>query len=103
MSKWRAVTIDEHRDGETHEIARGNMDGSWWVDWDRVGWFLEARADSLDDRPGVMMLKLLMAARGSYREVTFERAEEIAAEYGALIGEPEPEKASAMAAKGGFW
>jgi hypothetical protein len=103
MSKWRAVTIDEHRDGETHEIARGNMDGSWWVDWDRVGRFLEARADSLDDRPGVMMLKLLMAGRGLYPEVTFERSEQIAAEYGALVGKPEPAVVPEMVAKGGFW
>ena len=103
MSKWRAVTIDEHRDGEPLEIARGNMDGSWWVDWDRVGRFLETRAASLDDRPGVMMLKLLVAARGSFCEVTFERAEEIAAEYGGFIGKPEPAVVPEMAAKGGFW
>ena len=62
------------------------MDGSLWCDWDRIGKFA---ALPLSTRPeGVcwtLMARLLVAARGNIPEVTRERAEEIALEYGAKL------------------
>lgn len=63
-------------------VAIGNMDGTWWVDWDsvepiaRLSFPDDARAQS-----AVLFARLLSAARGHVVEVSCERADEIAREY----------------------
>ena len=71
--RWEIV---ESKNGTKHELARANTDGSWWVDWERVPQFISEHADEPELFSMVAVLKLLVAARGSYPE---------------------------MAAKGGFW
>ena len=77
------------------QAAIGNMDGSWWIDWDRLAAMrthsINAQSAAFDAMAQyhVMLIDLLMMARGrGLREVTWERQDEIALEYGARIEPP---------------
>lgn len=76
------------------EIARGNMDGTWWIDWDAVHRFIDKNEENPRQRAQVMLFKLLIAARGSYTEVTRERCEEVALEAGREASAKETPNAS---------
>lgn len=66
-------------------IAIGCMDGTWWVDWDQVATWAakEVSNDDASSAAMIMFARLLTEAKGSFQEVTRERAEEIALEAGA--------------------
>ena len=69
--------------GQTAAIAC--MDGSWWVDWPRLAAMRDQwRHDDPQDTATFAVIDLLFQARGNgLREVSWERQDEIAREYGA--------------------
>jgi len=78
----------EHED----HAAIGNMDGSWWIDWDRLAAMRTFEINTQSAKPNaeaqytVMLIDLLFLTRGrGLREVSWERQDEIAQEYGARI------------------
>lgn len=64
-----------------------NMDGSIWADWPRME--IMAARPLEDAHPGntfgTIFVRLILAARGTLTEVSRERSEEIALEYGAKL------------------
>ena len=90
----RAIAIEFNYSNENIEgfskinepLAIGNMDGTWWVDVDRV--IKLANFDiSVDPYAlaGIMYAKLLLAALPHLELVSKERSDEIALEYGAKL------------------
>jgi len=74
------------------QAAIGNMDGSWWIDWDRLAAMRTYEINTQSAKPNaeaqytVMLIDLLFLARGrGLREVSWERQDEIAREYGARM------------------
>lgn len=82
-----AVKLDDTREAST--IAIGNMDGTWWVDWERLHVLREDSKCEFQNASWVatrMICDLLLMARGhGLQEVSMERADEIALAYGALL------------------
>ena len=79
----RMTAIAFSRPDSPEPIALGTMEGSWWVDWPAM----EAlAADPGTAGPGALALAMLarmfLAARPSLAEVSQERADEIALEWG---------------------
>jgi hypothetical protein len=83
-------------DGEHNgQAAIGNMDGSWWIDWDRLDAMYKFEIEAQVAKPNaeaqyiVMLIELLLLARGrGLREVSWEQQEKIAQEYGAKMQIP---------------
>jgi hypothetical protein len=74
------------------QAAIGNMDGSWWIDWDRLAAMRTYEINNQSAKPNaeaqyiIMLIDLLCFARGrGLREVPWERCDEIAQEYGARM------------------
>jgi hypothetical protein len=67
-------TIDFN--GETCAIE--TEDGSWWIDWPIVARMAEALAEAQPSEIAAIV-RLLLAGRGSIREVSRERIDELAA------------------------
>lgn len=89
-SKVYAMTFDfwDIKDGPRPPDSRcaiGCMDGSWWVDWGKLKKMVAASPMPFDfsqTAATVLVMRLLLAARGNIPEVDREMAETIASEYG---------------------
>lgn len=60
-------------------------DGSVWSDWDRLGEFAALPLVFGDNIQATVLARMIVAARGNLNEVSRERLDEIALEYGAKI------------------
>lgn len=74
--------------GHDGPVAIGNMDGTWWVDWDAIEPIARLNYEDRADAQGLILFaRLLAAARGRLNEVSRERSEEIAKEYADRLNE----------------
>lgn len=86
VTVWEYSFRDQTDPNQEDVFAVANMDGSWWVDWDqlqRCVAHLEKSPHDVNSATILAPLRLLLHARGHLIEVSRERADEIAMEYGA--------------------
>lgn len=78
---------EENGDRNPITVAIVGMDGSVWADWENVTKMANALVTGLNpsDAAGRFFASTLLAARGTFPEVSKERIKEIGRKYGAIL------------------